>query len=109
MVGERNHIQVGLLLNVRQNLFDGGAAVTIRAVHMQVGLSLFADVLCLLRRHFSSFLQHGCSDGCVFQSFVCVIVCAHEHVILFLLLSIVASVCLASSSHDSHKNYLQQH
>src|SRR5579885_1524418 len=41
-----------------QDLFDGGEAVAIGAMHMQVGAAELAEVKRLLRGHLLTFLQH---------------------------------------------------
>ncbi len=59
MVGKRDDGQISVVLGMVQDLLDGGDAVAVGAVHMQVGSPQFAVGMRLIEGHLTALFQHG--------------------------------------------------
>src|SRR5579859_3010769 len=63
MIGKRDDGQVGVVPGMVQDLFNGGDAVAVGAVHMQVSASQLAVEMSLIEGHLTTLLQHGGAGG----------------------------------------------
>src|SRR5579884_1186587 len=48
VVSDSDHIQSGIMLHMIKNLLNGSTTIAVSAMHMYIGLAMFASMECLL-------------------------------------------------------------